>query len=103
MLEGYAATKLTQPFCEPCAREPATLSGYQSLPIMDVEAKRTTNEVEDISAHPQKNVEAVPLDFDDPHRAALEGNPDHAKKLSLLTILAVVVRRIFQSGMSSLR
>lgn len=34
----------------------------------------------------------VPLDFEDPHRAALEDNPQHAEKLTTKTLLAVFVR-----------
>ncbi|KIW15109.1 hypothetical protein PV08_07896 [Exophiala spinifera] len=32
----------------------------------------------------------VPLDLDDPHRAALEDNPEHAEKLTWTTLLAVI-------------
>lgn len=38
------------------------------------------------------HMETVPLDMDDPHRAALEDNPEHAEKISLQTALAVLVR-----------
>ncbi|KAF2454145.1 fungal trichothecene efflux pump [Lineolata rhizophorae] len=34
--------------------------------------------------------DAAPLDIDDPHRAALEDNPEHPEKLTTSTILAVV-------------
>ena len=45
---------------------------------------------------PIRHVEhsTVPLDLDDPHRAALEDNPEHAEKLTLSTVLAVMVRAI---------
>lgn len=33
----------------------------------------------------------IPTDLDDPHRAALEENPEHAEKLTWTTILAVLV------------
>lgn len=33
----------------------------------------------------------IPTDLDDPHRAALEENPEHAERLTLTTILAVIV------------
>ena len=33
----------------------------------------------------------VPLDLDDPHRAALEDNPEHAEKLTWTTLLAIIV------------
>lgn len=36
----------------------------------------------------------IPTDLDDPHRAALEENPEHAERLSLTTILAVLVSPI---------
>ena len=36
----------------------------------------------------------MPLDFDDPHRAALEDNPERAQKLTLSTALAVLVRTV---------
>lgn len=32
-----------------------------------------------------------PLDFTDPHRAALEDNPEHAESLNFRTLAAVVV------------
>ena len=35
--------------------------------------------------------EAIPVDLVDPHRAALEYNPEHAETPSLSTILAVIV------------
>jgi len=60
--------------------------------MMDVEAKTSTNEFEEVSVKSEQHVDDVPLDFIDPHRAALENNPEHAEKLSLSTILAVVVR-----------
>ncbi|KAI1613465.1 putative major facilitator superfamily transporter [Exophiala viscosa] len=41
-----------------------------------------------INAH--QHVEDVPLDFVDPHRAALESNPEHSEIPSLSTLLAVV-------------
>ena len=34
---------------------------------------------------------AIPTDLDDPHRAALEENPEHAEKLTWVTTLAVIV------------
>lgn len=37
----------------------------------------------------------VPLDLDDPHRAALEDNPSHAGRPSWRTLLAVMVRELF--------
>lgn len=37
------------------------------------------------------HVEDVPVDLVDPHRAALDHNPDRAERPSLSTILAVVV------------
>jgi hypothetical protein len=37
----------------------------------------------------------IPLDLDDPHRAALEDNPERAEKLTWTTLLAVIVRSIF--------
>jgi hypothetical protein len=40
------------------------------------------------------HIEHAPLDLDDPHRAALEDNPDHRENLSLPLILAVIVRAI---------
>ncbi len=45
-------------------------------------------------SQPIRHVEhsTVPLDLDDPHRAALEDNPEHAEKLTLSTVLAVMVR-----------
>jgi hypothetical protein len=36
----------------------------------------------------------VPVDLDDPHRAALEDNPEHAEKLSVRLVLAVIVRAL---------
>jgi hypothetical protein len=39
-----------------------------------------------------ENNDIVPLDFEDPHRAALEDNPQHAEKLTTKTLLAVFVR-----------
>ena len=43
--------------------------------------------------HPVQHVEhtTVPLDLDDPHRAALEDNPEQAEKLTISTVLAVMV------------
>jgi len=38
--------------------------------------------------------DAIPLDLDDPHRAAIEDNPDEAKKLTPSTVLAVAVGHI---------
>jgi hypothetical protein len=35
--------------------------------------------------------DGIPLDFEDPHLAALEDNPEHAKKLTVKTILALFV------------
>ena len=35
--------------------------------------------------------EYVPLDIDDPHRAALEDNPEHAERPTFNTLAAVVV------------
>ena len=37
------------------------------------------------------HVEDVPLDLDDPHRAALEQNPNAAEIPSLKSILAIIV------------
>ncbi len=37
----------------------------------------------------------IPLDLDDPHRAALEDNPVRAEKLTWTTLLAVIVSSIF--------
>lgn len=42
----------------------------------------------------------IPTDLDDPHRAALEENPEHAEKLSLNTILAVLVSPILLCSMA---
>lgn len=42
-----------------------------------------------VNAH--QHVEDIPLDFVDPHRAALEGNPEHSEVPSLSTLLAVAV------------
>jgi hypothetical protein len=42
----------------------------------------------------------VPLDFEDPHRAALEDNPQHAEKLTTKTLLAVLVRYFSESNQS---
>lgn len=39
-----------------------------------------------------ENYDNVPVDFEDPHRAALEDNPQHAEKLTTKTLLAVFVR-----------
>jgi len=33
----------------------------------------------------------IPTDLDDPHRAALEENPEHAERMTWATILAVLV------------
>ncbi|KIW90309.1 uncharacterized protein Z519_08953 [Cladophialophora bantiana CBS 173.52] len=58
---------------------------------MEADSKTSASELEKASANlHQQHVEDVPLDFIDPHRAALENNPEHAEKLSLSTILAVV-------------
>jgi hypothetical protein len=35
----------------------------------------------------------VPLDLDDPHRAALENNPEHSAKLSFKSLMAVNVSK----------
>jgi len=35
--------------------------------------------------------DTIPLDLDDPHRAAIEDNPEEAKKLTPSTVLAVAV------------
>lgn len=43
------------------------------------------------------SLEALPVDLDDPHRAALENNPDHAERPSLATILAVLVSTVFHA------
>lgn len=58
---------------------------------MDIETKPRMNEAVKPSTTDSRHVEDVPLDFVDPHRAALENNPEHSEKLSLSTILAVVV------------
>lgn len=47
--------------------------------------------------------EDMPLDFDDPHRAALEDNPEQAEKLTLSTALAVLVRTVEHLHRSSTR
>lgn len=36
-------------------------------------------------------LEVTPLDLDDPHRAAIENAPEKPEKLSLTTVLAVLV------------
>ncbi|KAK5024951.1 hypothetical protein LTS07_008329 [Exophiala sideris] len=51
-----------------------------------LEASKTPMEGQ-VNAH--QHVEDVPLDFLDPHRAALEGNPEHSEIPSLSTLLAV--------------
>lgn len=38
-----------------------------------------------------KQIVSIPIDFDDPHRAALEDDPQEAEKLSWRLILAVIV------------
>ncbi len=38
-----------------------------------------------------EHVDHVPLDFEDPHRAALEDNPENAERPPLRTLLAVMV------------
>lgn len=58
---------------------------------MDIETKHTTGDMVEVSTEKPQHAEDVPLDFIDPHRAALEMNPEHSEKLSLSTILAVVV------------
>lgn len=58
---------------------------------MDVESKRSDFDAVEVSKDKQQHVEDVPLDFIDPHRAALEMNPEHSEKLSWSTILAVIV------------
>lgn len=63
---------------------------------MDIETKHTTEEMIEVSAEKPQYAEDVPLDFIDPHRAALEMNPEHSEKLSWSTILAVVVSRSCQ-------
>lgn len=37
------------------------------------------------------NSNEIPLDLDDPHRAAIEDNPERAEKLTWTTLLAVIV------------
>ena len=37
------------------------------------------------------NLTELQIELDDPHRSALEFNPEHAQRLTLPTILAVVV------------
>ena len=43
--------------------------------------------------HPDHRIQYIddspPLDLDDPHRAAIEANPEHAEKLTLQVALAV--------------
>ena len=53
-----------------------------------LEAAKTPMEGQ-VNAH--QHVEDVPLDFVDPHRAALESNPEHSEIPSLSTLLAVAV------------
>ncbi len=43
------------------------------------------------SSHYHHHAEDIPVDLVDPHRAALDLNPDHAEVPSLSTMLAVVV------------
>lgn len=40
------------------------------------------------------HVETIPLDLDDPHKAALEENPDTPEIPPLSSILAIIVRKI---------
>jgi hypothetical protein len=61
--------------------------------------EQTTTAMAEEKMRPGTNVapshveEAIPVDLVDPHRAALEYNPDHAETPSLSTILAVIVSR----------
>ncbi|KAK6375984.1 hypothetical protein LTS17_007234 [Exophiala oligosperma] len=57
---------------------------------MDIETKHTTGDMIEVSPEKAQHDDDVPLDFIDPHRAALEMNPEHSQKLTLSTILAVV-------------
>lgn len=59
--------------------------------MMDIETKHTTGDMIEVSPEKAQHDDDVPLDFIDPHRAALEMNPEHSQKLTLSTILAVVV------------
>lgn len=44
----------------------------------------------------------VPIDLDDPHRAALDDNPEHAERPSIKTLLAVMVRLVTDHGCKAL-
>jgi hypothetical protein len=54
--------------------------------MTDAENKATGVEAE----HAALATVARPLDYDDPHRAALEDNPERAEKLSWSVILSVL-------------
>lgn len=61
---------------------------------MDSKTTAMSFSKENISPEHNEHVEhrtSIPVDLDDPHRGALEDNPDHAEKLSWRLILAVVV------------
>jgi hypothetical protein len=47
--------------------------------------------IEDMEQAHEIGKHHIPLDLDDPHRAALEDNPEHADKLTWTTLLAVIV------------
>lgn len=70
------------------------------------EKPNTTEQSKTRSSSPTDNhidhiEESIPLDFNDPHRAALEENPEYAEKLTPSTALAVVVRTIAHPDLSS--
>lgn len=54
-----------------------------------IDAERSSNE--ESAMHLEHH---IPLDLDDPHRAALEDNPDKAERLTWTTLLAVIVSEL---------
>lgn len=64
-------------------------SASGQLHVIDVE--QSSNE--ESAVHQEHH---IPLDLDDPHRAALEDNPDKAERLTWTTLLAVIVSELLQ-------
>lgn len=58
---------------------------------MDTAEKKHVERPLGISVERIERIDGRPSDFYDPHRAALEENPDHAERPSARTILAVLV------------
>ncbi len=56
----------------------------------------------DVIEHPRSEARhvgdfEVPLDLDDPHKAALEDNPEKAETLTLRTLLAILVSVVYSA------